>query len=226
MTDANTTDASATDESAITLSAIEARVLGCLIEKEATTPDNYPLTLNATATACNQKTSREPVMQLEPGQVGHALRELENKNLVRHDFSARADRYYHRAEKGLELTRAQLSLVALLLLRGPQTVSELLARTRRLHEFDDADEVDFNLQRLAQKQPPLATLMPRQPGQRGQRWAHLLSGPVKAEAPSARVPHSPPASQAHNMDVLDRLDDLEQRVADLEEQLGRAEPDA
>ncbi|HLS05213.1 MAG TPA: YceH family protein [Wenzhouxiangella sp.] len=226
MTDANTTDAAATNDSAITLTAIEARVLGCLVEKEATTPDNYPLTLNATTTACNQKTSREPVMQLEPGQVGRALRELENKKLVRHDFSARAERYHHRAGKVLELTRAQLALVALLLLRGPQTVSELLARTRRLHEFDDADEVDFNLQRLAQKQPPLATLMPRQPGQRGQRWAHLLSGPVKAEAPDADAPHSPPAPQAHSRDVLDRLDDLEQRVAELEERLGGEKPDA
>ncbi len=150
----NAPDSSADEEAeGIRLGAVEARVLGCLVEKESTTPDAYPLTLNATTTACNQKSSREPVMKLEPGRVGQALRELERKGLVRHDFSARAERYRHTAEKGLALTEAQLALIALLLLRGPQTVNELLTRSERIHRFDDADDVAYTLERLTQKHP-------------------------------------------------------------------------
>lgn len=208
------------EEQAALLTPIEARVLGCLIEKEATTPDAYPLTLNSTTTACNQKSSREPVMKLELGQVGHALRELERKGLVRHEFSPRAERYRHTAEKGLELTRAQLALVTLLILRGPQTVSELVTRSTRIHRFEDADDAQFNLERLTQKEPALVTLLPRQPGQRGQRWAHLLSGPVAVEA--GAVAASPaPASGTEELyeELLERMEALEERVAELEQAL-------
>lgn len=203
------------------LSHVEARVLGCLVEKESTTPDAYPLTLNALATACNQKTSREPVMKLEPGQVGQALRELERKGLVRHQFSSRADRYRHVAEKGLALTRAQLAVLALLMLRGPQTVGELLTRSERLHRFDDAEDVAWTLERLTQKTPPFATRLPRQSGQREDRYAHLLCGPVESAAPApASKPSTDSDAQATEAALVERIEALEQRVAALEARLG------
>jgi uncharacterized protein len=200
------------------LSAVEARVLGCLIEKESTTPDAYPLTLNATTTACNQKTSREPVMKLESGRVGQALRELERKGLVRHDFSSRAERYRHIAEKGLELTEAQLALIALLMLRGPQTVNELLTRTERIHRFEDADDVVYALDRLAQKQPPMVVRLPRQSGQREDRYMHLLCGPVESHQP-ARAESAPIESAPARDEMLERIEALEARVAELENQI-------
>jgi hypothetical protein len=201
---------------AIRLTAIEARVLGCLIEKEATTPDAYPLTLNATTTACNQKTSRSPVMKLEPGRVGQALRELERKGLARHRFSSRAERYSHTAEKGLELTRAQLAVIALLMLRGAQTRNELLARSERLHRFEDADELDWTIERLMRKQPPMVTRLPRRAGQREDRFAHLLCGPVEADDPA-------PAGDPSAADGIDQGPSLTERVARLEERLAELE---
>src|SRR5688572_17016857 len=120
------------------LSVAEARVLGCLIEKEATTPDAYPLTVNAAHVAANQKTARDPVMALNVGDVNHALRSLEQKGFAKQVFSSRAERYEHHAGKALDLPRQQVALLGLLLLRGPQTVHELLARSERLVPFADA----------------------------------------------------------------------------------------
>jgi uncharacterized protein YceH (UPF0502 family) len=202
----------------VRLSAVEARVLGCLVEKESTTPDAYPLTLNATTTACNQKSSRDPVMKLEPGRVGQALRELERRGLVRHQFSSRAERYRHTAEKGLELTEAQLALVALLMLRGPQTVNELLTRSERLHHFDDADEAAYTLERLMQKDPPMVTRLPRQSGQREDRYMHLLCGPVEAQAQPASAGSRPHRADT-DPDLAARIEALEARVAELESRL-------
>ncbi len=217
---ANQGDREPEEEEGIRLSAVEARVLGCLVEKEATTPDAYPLTLNATVTACNQKTSRDPVMKLEPGRVGQALRELERKGLVRHQFSSRAERYRHTAEKGLELTEGQLAVVALLMLRGPQTVNELLTRSERLHRFDDADDVAWTLERLAQKQPPMVVRLPRRSGQREDRYMHLLCGPVDLEAePAPAPPASTSSPDSPAPDLAARLEALEQRVAELEARL-------
>ncbi|RFF32898.1 YceH family protein [Wenzhouxiangella sediminis] len=217
----NSGDQEPEDSGGIRLSAVEARVLGCLVEKEATTPDAYPLTLNATVTACNQKTSRDPVMKLEPGRVGQALRELERKGLVRHQFSSRAERYRHTAEKGLELTEGQLAVLALLMLRGGQTINELLTRTERLHRFDDADDVQFALERLAQKQPAMVVRLPRRPGQREDRYMHLLCGPVDLEAELAPEPAAPEPSRAGpDPDLVARLEALEERVAELEARLG------
>lgn len=211
-----------TGDEAARLEPIEARVLGCLVEKESTTPDAYPLTLNALTTACNQKTSRDPVMKLEPGEVGHALRTLERKGLARHQFFSRADRYRHTAEKGLELTRAQLAVVALLMLRGPQTIGELLTRSERLHRFDDAEDVAYTLERLMQKDPALAVRLPRQSGQREDRYAHCLCGPVEQDetldAPSATADRGTPSRESS--DLSQRVADLEQRLADLEARLG------
>jgi uncharacterized protein YceH (UPF0502 family) len=135
----------ATAPSEAPLTAVETRILGCLIEKQATTPEAYPLTLNALVLACNQKTSREPLMNLNPGQVGQGLRSLEGRGLARLVMGSRADRWEHRADKTLELVAAQVVLIGLLLLRGPQTVNELLTRSNRMHDFDDAEQLQHNL---------------------------------------------------------------------------------
>lgn len=207
----------ATDE--LRLSAVEARVLGCLVEKEATTPDTYPLTLNATTTACNQKSSRDPVMKLEPGRVGQALRELERKGLVRHEFSSRAERFGHTAQKGLELTRGQLTLVALLMLRGPQTVNELMTRSERIHRFDSADDVAYALDRLSQKLPPLVVRLPRRAGQREDRYMHLLCGPVDTDKSASSAPRAEPPQNPEAETLVARIEALERRVRALEETL-------
>lgn len=200
----------------IVLTAIEARVLGCLMEKESTTPESYPLTLNAVVTACNQKTSREPVMKLEPGQVGQALRQLENKRLVHAEPHARAMRYEHRADRVLKLTPAQRAILCVLMLRGLQTAGEIHARSERIHRFDDVDDVLYALERLAGHEPPLTVKLPRGPGQREDRYAHLLCGPVKAE-PAARARPVVEIPDT-NAELIERIEALEARVAALEEQ--------
>jgi hypothetical protein len=196
------------------LSAEEARVLGCLIEKEATTPENYPLTQNATMTACNQKTSRNPVMKLDAGGVGQALRSLERRQLAASDFGARAQRYRHKVDGALKVTAAQRVLLGLLLLRGPQTLSELYSRSERMHDFDDLDDVRYNLERMAGHDAPLVVHLPRAPGQREDRWMHRLAGAVDSAPPEPR-----PAASATPTDDSD----LEQRVAELEERLAELE---
>ena len=202
------------------LSPEEARVLGCLIEKEATTPDIYPLTVNAAQSAANQKTARDPVMALDPGVVHHALRELEHKGLVKQVFSTRAERYEHRAEAYFSLPRQQVVLLGLLLLRGAQTVHELFARSERLFKFTDAEDVRHHLDRLGQRQPALVVLVPRGPGQREDRYAHLLSGPVNIAAIAARAPvHASSETPASAVEA--RLLALETVVAELREQIAK-----
>ena len=159
-----------------TLTIVEARVLGCLIEKQLTTPEAYPLTLNALVLACNQKTSREPVLNLTAGQIGQALRSLEGREMARLVMGSRADRWEHRADKALELVAAQVVLIGLLLLRGPQTINELLTRSSRMHDFDDAEQVQHHLERLISRE--LACLLPRQSGQREDRYMHVLADPA------------------------------------------------
>jgi uncharacterized protein YceH (UPF0502 family) len=160
------------------LDAIEARILGCLIEKQATTPDAYPLTENAVLVACNQKTNREPVLELTVGEVGHALREMTGKGLVRIVDGARALRYDHRFAQALSVTTRQQALLAVLLLRGPQTLAELQARSERLAPPCDLDEVRSTLERLMQRTPALVVNLGRAAGQREDRYMHLLCGPV------------------------------------------------
>ena len=160
------------------LSETEARILGALIEKEKTTPDVYPLTLNSLTTACNQKTSRDPVMNLSEAGVLAALEELRGRTLVIETFGAsgRVLRYAHNFGKVYQLPAAAVALLAVLMLRGPQTVSELRANCDRLQHFADASSVEGYLEELAARAQPLAILLPRQPGAREQRWAHLLCG--------------------------------------------------
>lgn len=200
---------------ALVLTSAEARVLGCLIEKEATTPDAYPLTINAALVAANQKTAREPAMALNVGDVSHALRQLEHKQLVRQVFSSRADRYEHRADKALDLSKQQLTLVGLLLLRGAQTLHELLARSERLASFGDADDVRHHLDRLITRQPALVQQIPRGPGQREDRYMHLLSGAVDVAAVSARIASSSSAPESASTALEARVQALEQQVVEL-----------
>lgn len=204
-----------TDEtSTLVLTTAEARVLGCLIEKEATTPDAYPLTVNAAQVAANQKTARDPVMALNTGDVNHALRQLEQKGLAKQVFSSRAERYEHRADKALDLPKQQLALVGLLLLRGPQTVHELLARSERLAPFNDAEDVRHHLDRLIQRQPALVQQIPRGPGQREDRYVHLLSGAVDMAAVTVRIASSG-AGEASPSALEARVQALENEVAEL-----------
>ena len=199
------------------LTSIEARVLGCLIEKQATTPETYPLTLNAAVLACNQKTSREPVLNLSPGEVGHALRSLEGRGLSRLVMGSRADRWEQRTEKQLELVHAQVILLGLLLLRGPQTLNELLTRSQRMHDFEDLAELHHQLERLISRD--LACLLPRQAGQREDRYMHLLGSADDLHAAlSAR-----PAERHDSQPDDSRYAQLEARIAALEERLSRLE---
>ena len=209
-------DESASDEGAghlIELEAIEARILGCLIEKQATTPDAYPLTLNAVVSACNQKSNRDPMSHYEPGQVGHALRQLEGKGLVTGTLSARASRYAHKFETGYNITLRQRTVLALLMLRGPQTLNELFSRSERLSDFSDAEEVRGVLDRLASRLPAIVVRLHRAPGQREERYMHLLCGPVSMDAAMA-IAESRPASES---DLGERVSQLESLVAQLQE---------
>lgn len=206
------------DQDALPLSAAEARALGCLIEKQATTPDVYPLTVNAAHAAANQKTARDPVMSLDPGTVHHALRQLEAKRLARQVFSSRAERYEHCADTGFGVPRAQLTLLGLLLLRGPQTVGELQMRSERLHAFADAEDVRHHLDRLVQRDPALVVLLPRASGQREDRYMHLLCGEVDIPAASASVENHAAAEHAAP-GLAARVAALEAEVSELKRQM-------
>ena len=200
------------------LNATEVRILGCLIEKQATTPETYPLTLNSLVLACNQKTSREPLMNLTEGQVGQALRALEGRGLTRLVMGGRADRWEHRVDKGLELVKPQQALLGLLFLRGPQTINELLTRSNRLYQFEDGAEVQHQLERLIGREQ--ACLLPRQSGQREDRYMHLLGETADLEALLAARQADAPARGASDDG---RIAELEARIAALEERLARLE---
>jgi uncharacterized protein YceH (UPF0502 family) len=189
------------------LSPAEARVLGCLIEKKELTPDIYPLTLNATQAAANQKTSRDPVMALEPAEIHRALGQLEQKGLVRRAFASRVERYEHTVAQRFSMTSPQIVLLGLLLLRGPQTAYELLSRSERMARFQSIGDLGANLDLLIGRKPPLVQEIGRGPGQREDRYAHLLSGSVQA-AVAASAPVRPMPTAASS--------DLEARVAALE----------
>lgn len=200
------------------LNAIEARIVGSLIEKQLTTPETYPLTLNALVLACNQKTSREPLMNLEPGAVGNALRKLESRQWVRHVSGARAERWEHTAERVLDLIKAQRVLLGLLLLRGPQTLNELLTRSERMHAFEDAEHVRHDIERLITK--GLVVCLPRLPNQREDRYMHVLSGEIDISA-YPLTSRSERTESSHGSDA--RIAALEAHVATLEERLARLE---
>lgn len=204
----------------LSLDPAAARVLACLVEKEATTPDQYPLTLNAATLACNQKSNREPVMALEPGEVGHALRQLERLGLVKSNYSARAERFEHRMAQGLGITEAQQAALTALVLRGPQTAAEVVARSERLLRQPDADALRHALDRLCERTPALALRLPRASGQREERFVHLLSGAPDPETLAAAAAAGGGAARATADPALEsRVAALEHDVAALRARL-------
>jgi uncharacterized protein len=216
----------------IELSDNEARVIGCLIEKSIVTPDQYPLTLNALTNACNQKSSREPVMSLQPGEVRHTLRELETKQLVRTDenFRSRVEKFSQRfcntRYSDLKFDDAQLAVVCLLLLRGPQTPGELRARSGRLHNFADNDVVEQALNSLIERDGgPVVVRLPRRAGRRDLEYMHLFSGAVDvaARVGNAKTERSGDAGsgRATVAELADRVSRLETEVAELKSRLDR-----
>ena len=195
------------------LNAVEARVLGSLIEKKELTSDIYPLSLNATQSATNQKTAREPVMSLEPADIHRSFKSLQDKGLVRQVSGSRVERYEHLLSQRFSLTRGQTSLIGLMLLRGPQTAHELMARAERMARYADVEELLSDLDLLIGRKTPLVQLVERGPGQREDRYAHLLCGPVAA-APRSSVPTRAYAS-VDTSDLEARVAALEAELADL-----------
>ncbi|WP_136618078.1 MULTISPECIES: YceH family protein [Mesorhizobium] len=194
------------------LNPVEARVLGCLIEKKELTPDVYPLTLNGAHAAANQKTAREPVMAVELVEVRRALSQLEQKGLVRQVFASRVERYEHQVAQRFSLTSAQIALVGLMLLRGAQTAHELLARAERMARFSSIDALRTDLDLLIGRRPPLVLLIERGPGQREERFMHLLSGTPQI---SAIASHQVPSAVSSASGLEERISALEQEVARL-----------
>ena len=203
------------------LTPIQVRVLGCLMEKKETTPDQYPLTLNALRNACNQKTSRYPVVNYSEGEVGHTLRELEALDLVREEWGARVPKYQHLANKALNLHSQGIALIASLMLRGPQTLNELKINSHRLFDFDDLDDVQFALGHLIEREPSMVAALPRQPGQKEGRYAHLLSG-----EPDIPVPVRSTSSAAASSGLEARVAELEAQLEDLQNRLKAIEDGA
>jgi uncharacterized protein YceH (UPF0502 family) len=209
----------------IVLNGVEARVLGSLVEKDVTTPDYYPLSLNALVNACNQKNNRDPVMNLDEDAVRQALDTLQAKRLAGPTSSAdsRVTKYEHRLQEVFNFTRGETAILCVLLLRGPQTPGELRGRTERMHHFEDLTEVQSSLQRLMQRDPALVRVLPRQPGTKESRYKHLFSGDVEevtVDGPSGQS--SVPRGAADN-DRIARLEDevanVRKELADLKQQL-------
>jgi uncharacterized protein len=194
----------------IILTEVECRILGSLLEKEVTTPEYYPLSLNALVNACNQKSNRDPVMNLDEAMVRQVLRSLEGQSLVRSVSPAdsRVTKYEHRLQEVFNFYRHEIAILCLLLLRGPQTPGELRSRSERMHFFDDLSAVQSSLQHLMKREPPLVKPLPRQPGTKETRYAHLLSGDVAQAEPEQEV----------KTDALERSLDGE-RVRQLEEEI-------
>lgn len=202
------------------LSPVEARVLGCLIEKEITTPDYYPLSLNALQNAANQKSNREPVMELDEESIRRALHSLSDEGLARSAATdGRVAKFEHRLADVFNFHRHEIALICVLLLRGPQTPGELRTRTDRLYAFDDLNAVHSALNLLMNRQPPLVKVLARQPGTKEARYAHLLSGEVADHAATSHERESDAPSAAHEAAVsatyAERMADLEREVADL-----------
>jgi len=195
--------------------------LGALVEKEITTPDYYPLSLNALINACNQRSNREPVMNLDEDDVRQALHGLEDKRLAGRARSAdgRVAKYEHWLGEAFNFSRAETALLCVLLLRGPQTPGELRGRTERLHGFEEIADVMAGMQKLMDREPPLAAVLPRQPGTKEARYTHLLSGPAENLQFAAVETVSGHASSADDGSVQQRVESLEAAVDELRQQV-------
>ena len=201
-----------------TLTPMQVRVLGSLMEKKESTPDQYPLTLNSVRTACNQKSSRMPVVNYTEGEVGHTIRELEVLDLVREEWGARAAKYEHLVNRTLHLHSKGIALLCVLMLRGPQTLGELRTHSHRLFDFDDLEDVQFALDQLVDHEPSLATPLPRQTGQKEGRYAHLLSGEPDIPAVSAAV-----ANSGASTGLTGRVAELEAELEEVRSRLSAIE---
>jgi uncharacterized protein len=210
----------------LSLTETEARVLGSLIEKDITTPEYYPLSLNALVNACNQKSNREPVMQLDEDTVRDALGALQERRMAGPAGGAdsRVTKYEHRLQEVFNFTRPEIAVLCILLLRGPQTPGELRGRTERMHHFEALDDVQSALQKLMQRDPPLVKVLPRQPGTKESRWVHLMAGDVVVpESPQLAGPM--PDRTSGDGERMARLEEevsaLRREVGDIKDQLER-----
>jgi uncharacterized protein YceH (UPF0502 family) len=207
------------------LTEIEARVLGSLIEKDITTPDYYPLSLNALVNACNQKNNREPVMSLDEEQVRQALVSLQEKRLAGPVSGAdsRVTKFEHRLQEVFNFDRREIAVICVLLLRGPQTPGELRGRTDRMYHFEGLDDVVSTIDRLGQREPPLARVLPRQPGTKESRYTHLFSGePAEQEVEQGNASASAFANP-RTTSTGERLAQLEEEVACLRQELSEVQ---
>jgi uncharacterized protein YceH (UPF0502 family) len=202
----------------LSLTINEVRVLGSLVEKDITTPEYYPLSLNALVNACNQKSNRDPHMQLDESAVRDALEALHDRRMAGPAGGAdsRVTKYEHRLQEVFNFTRAETAVLCVLLLRGPQTPGELRGRTDRLHRFETLDDVESALQKLMQRDPALVKVLPRQPGTKESRWVHLMSGEVAV----AESSHQSVAAMDGGSEVGERVARVEEEVAALRRELG------
>jgi uncharacterized protein YceH (UPF0502 family) len=218
------------------LTEIETRVLGALIEKDITTPDYYPLSLNALVNACNQKNNRDPVMTLDESSVRDALATLQEKRMAGPASGAdsRVTKFEHRLQEVFNFDRREIAIVCVLLLRGPQTPGELRGRTDRMYHFEALEDVVSTLDRLAQRNPPLARILPRQPGTKESRYTHLFSGePPESETTQEsvarenvgreNVARAPSLASAGAGPTADRITKLEEEVSRLREELSEVQ---
>jgi uncharacterized protein YceH (UPF0502 family) len=206
------------------LNEIETRVLGALVEKDITTPDYYPLSLHALVNACNQKSNRDPVMNLREEAVREALFSLHDQGLAGPAGGAdsRVSKYEHRLQEAYNFTRAETAILCVLLLRGPQTPGELRGRTERMHSFTDLSDVQSGLQRLMQREPSLVKVLPRVPGTKESRYTHLLSGDVEEYEPPTPVVATTSADAARfaqlEEQIKEQLKGMDQKITELQQQ--------
>lgn len=193
---------------------LEARVIAVLMEKHLATPKNYPLTMNSLTNACNQKSNREPVMNLTEGQVGHIVNQLVERKLAGLEYGDRANKVTHRVSTALDIDRKQQAILAVLMLRQPQTLNDIKVRTARMAEFADTEELRRVLHSLIDRPRPLAVIIPKGPGRREDRYTHTLCGKVDIDS------IMPATSQVDLPVDNERLDALEARIAVIEEKLG------
>jgi uncharacterized protein len=210
----------------IKLTETEVRVLGSLIEKDITTPEYYPLSLNALINACNQKSNRDPVMQLDEDAVRNALEGLQEQRMAgpARGADSRVAKYEQRLQEVFNFTRPEIAVLCVLLLRGPQTPGELRGRAERMHRFEALEDVQSALQKLMQREPPLAKVLPRQPGTKESRYAHLLAGDVvevETQGQTSAAIERNPADAERVSRLEDEVADLRREVAGVKDQLER-----
>lgn len=198
------------------LTPLEARILGSLMEKQLTTPDAYPLTLNSLQLACNQKTNREPVMNLQEGVIQHCLYGLQDRKLVEFEYGARANKFNQRLARTLHFEKPEQAVVCIMLLRGPQTINELFSRTKRMYEFKNLSDIEHLIEKLLGKYTPLIVKIPPQSGQRETRYMHLLCGEPELHTNNQVVSASHTDSKDN---LVSRVEELEKQVAWLMEKL-------